>query len=134
MWENLFEPKAYPKKCKICGADFISYSWCGCYCSEKCRKIGKAQYMKNYRREYWKKLRADPGRLEDYQIYHREWAKTKKGRACGRRAMKNYCASENGKKVRKKCKAEWDEKNREYTRVYAREHYYDKCWQQYYEI
>lgn len=48
MWENLFEPKAYLKKCKICGADFISYSWCGCYCSEKCRKIGNRESKQKY--------------------------------------------------------------------------------------
>lgn len=134
MWENLFEPKAYLKKCKICGADFISYSWNGCYCSEKCRKIGTAEYMKIYHVEYMKKLRADAGRLEDLQRRKRNWNKTRKGRIVCRRANKKYSESEHGKKVRKKCKSEWDKKNREYVNVCAREYYYDKCWRQYYDI
>ena len=133
MFESLFKPKEYHKTCRICGKDFIGLSWCACYCSKECRKIGYAQYMKNYRPAYMKKFRADPGRLEDYRIRHREWNKTRKGRIVCRRAANKYAGTEHGKKIRKKIQAEWYKKNHEYALVDARERYYDKCWWQYYK-
>ena len=126
MWENLFEPKAYLKKCKICGADFISYSWCGCYCSEKCRKIGnresKQKYYDNHKDDpIFKKLKNERQR-KNYR------KNPKKQIESSLRWKKNNL--ERWRDYWKK----YYKKNRELLNLNKRINYFDKCWRQYYEI
>lgn len=130
----MFIFSTYHRICRICGKEFVSQSPVGCFCSEKCRRIGRYDYNKKYyavhreirlkqnarwrenNREHCREYNREHYRrkLDYYKKYHAEWRK------------KNI---ENEKSNNR----EYYLKNCELIKLNKRIRYYDKCAAKYYQ-
>lgn len=73
-----YDPE-YAKKWRLSHPEY-AYAW----------RIAHSHELKEYNHSYWKKIKADPERMEEYRARKREWARKNRQKKKENKIVKEY--------------------------------------------